>query len=57
MLKLCVLVSCFVLAVRAQTPTRPAFPSTFFASGEVELHVAEETRFGKCKAKATSAGY
>lgn len=48
MLKWCVIVCVLALAV-AQTPTRPVFSETFYASGEVELHVAEETRFGKCE--------
>lgn len=48
MLKL-VVIACVLALAAAQTPTRPVFPGTFYASGEVELHVAEETRFGKCE--------
>ena len=48
-IRILVLAGCLVLAM-AQTPTRPIFGETFFASGEVELHTAEETGFGKCKA-------
>ena len=47
MLKWCV-IACVLALAAAQTPTRPVFSETFYASGEVELHVAEETRFGKC---------
>ena len=48
MLKCCV-IACVLALAAAQTPTRPVFSETFYASGEVELHVAEETRFGKCE--------
>ena len=48
MLKCCV-IACVVALAVAQTPTRPVFPETFYAFGEVELHAAEETAFGKCE--------
>lgn len=44
-------IACLLAVAVAQTPARPVFPETFYASGEVELHVAEETRFGKCECK------
>ena len=50
----CSLISCMLAFAMAQTPTRPVFPETFYASGEVELHVAEETRFGKCESRTYS---
>ena len=51
-IKILVLAGCLALAT-AQTPTRPVFAETFYASGEVELHVAQETRMGKCKTKCS----
>lgn len=48
-----VLVACLLQGVllftltEAQVPTPPALPETFMASGEVELHAAEATFFGK----------
>ena len=48
MLKLSV-IACLLAVAVAQTPERPKFSETFYATGEVEMHVAEETRFGKCE--------
>ena len=45
----CFVIACVLALAAAQTPTRPVFADTFYASGDVELHVAEETRFGKCE--------
>ena len=42
-------IACLLAVAVAQTPVRPVFPETFYASGEVELHLAEETHFGKCE--------
>ena len=46
----CSVVACLLAIAVAQTPTKPVFNESFFASGEVELHVGKpQSPFGECE--------
>lgn len=53
LLKVLVLV---LLGVSVLAQQKPVMNNTFMASGEVEHHLAEETRFGTCEQLHTRRG-